>query len=271
MTYSLFIVQRPNDDVREAILRSARQRFARHGFAATTVAAVAQGAGTATGNVYRYFDDKDVLLRAAIPPSFATDLATRLAAQVRSLHGTKDPRDLPPGAEHPRLVDDLIAHGIANRHGIVFLLAKAEGTPYARVKEALVRDLVGFAIDYVHATWPGLGITPTRRTALARVYRSLLDGLADVLGNVDAADDARPLVADLGTYHRAGLGALFRSWAESARGGPDVPNDRPHAQDSVQPPARARPRRAPSPGADPRALADVPGAPPRRGRSRGRQ
>lgn len=52
------------DDKREAILQSALKLVAEQGFHGAPMAMVAQQAGVAAGTIYRYFENKDVMIRA---------------------------------------------------------------------------------------------------------------------------------------------------------------------------------------------------------------
>ncbi len=54
--------ERPASDKRERILDAAEQVFARHGFFAARVSAIAREAGVADGTIYLYFRNKDDLL-----------------------------------------------------------------------------------------------------------------------------------------------------------------------------------------------------------------
>lgn len=54
----------------EAILASAVQQFAQHGYAATEMEEIAQAAGVAKGTLYRYFKNKEELFLAAVDRSF---------------------------------------------------------------------------------------------------------------------------------------------------------------------------------------------------------
>jgi AcrR family transcriptional regulator len=75
--------QTKKNEVRTAILRSARTLFARHGYIATSLPKIAEGAGTSTANVYVYFRSKleilyelyDPWLRARIE-ALASEAAT---------------------------------------------------------------------------------------------------------------------------------------------------------------------------------------------------
>ncbi|MFM7570612.1 MAG: TetR/AcrR family transcriptional regulator [Betaproteobacteria bacterium] len=75
--------QTKKNEVRTAILRSARTLFSRHGYIATSLPKIAEGAGTSTANVYVYFRSKleilyelyDPWLRARIE-ALASEAAT---------------------------------------------------------------------------------------------------------------------------------------------------------------------------------------------------
>ena len=66
------------DAARERLLGAAARCIARDGLAATSVASVAAEAGVSRPTVYRYFDDRDTLVRAALHSA-----ATELGARVR--------------------------------------------------------------------------------------------------------------------------------------------------------------------------------------------
>lgn len=50
-------------DKREAVMRAALELVAEHGFHGSPIAAIAERAGVAAGTIYRYFENKDVLIR----------------------------------------------------------------------------------------------------------------------------------------------------------------------------------------------------------------
>lgn len=58
---------------RRAILRSAGQHFATHGYAATTTAQIADGAGIAEGTVFNYFPTKAAILVAWAASAFQAE------------------------------------------------------------------------------------------------------------------------------------------------------------------------------------------------------
>ncbi|PKP81035.1 MAG: TetR family transcriptional regulator [Alphaproteobacteria bacterium HGW-Alphaproteobacteria-18] len=68
-------------ETREALLRAARKSFATQGFAGTSVASVAAGAGTTKGALFHYFSSKEVLfLEVWTALQLEMDAAARTAA-----------------------------------------------------------------------------------------------------------------------------------------------------------------------------------------------
>ena len=74
-------VVKPRDVRREELLDAAALLVSRHG-SAVGVSSIAAAAGTATGNVYRYFESREALL-VAVKSRVVDALLERLAARVR--------------------------------------------------------------------------------------------------------------------------------------------------------------------------------------------
>ncbi|WP_222936212.1 TetR/AcrR family transcriptional regulator [Pseudomonas sp. WS 5010] len=81
-------VARPrSEEKQKALLRAAIEIFAEHGLGAPT-SAIAKRAGVAEGTLFRYFENKDVLMRAVF--DHLLDVSEQLFAEsvVKSLPGT---------------------------------------------------------------------------------------------------------------------------------------------------------------------------------------
>lgn len=61
-------MQRLKDDIRQKILASARQEFAKQGFAKASMRNIAAQAGVGVGNLYNYFPSKDDLFCTILSP-----------------------------------------------------------------------------------------------------------------------------------------------------------------------------------------------------------
>lgn len=82
------MVQHKKPEVREAILDGAFRLFSMHGYAATTLAAIAKSAKVSPGNVYIYFDSKLEILYAIYDPW----LRARVDALEKELAPIRSPR-----------------------------------------------------------------------------------------------------------------------------------------------------------------------------------
>lgn len=119
---------------RRRIVDAALELFGRRGFAATTIAAVAQQAGVSKGLAYNYFASKEAILEAVLEDSWQDSFqATREAAAI------EDPaarlrflveRTLARAAEQPELI----------RLGLQLLLQPETQETLLRAKRRLARE-----------------------------------------------------------------------------------------------------------------------------------
>lgn len=109
---------------REQILGAAREMFLAHGYAATTVPAVAQAAGVSAQNVYKAFGNKPGLLKAVFDFSIAGDDQPVPMLQRTALTHI---RDEPDPRRKFALYGQFVAE-VAPRHVPIQLLARAATT-----------------------------------------------------------------------------------------------------------------------------------------------
>jgi len=140
--------QVPKPHVREAILRAAAAELAKSGYEGTTLAEVAASAGTSTGNLYKYFANKEELFAATVPPGLVREAHTLLRRRIEALGASRDVSTL--GADHPyhAASDELLELAIVRRHELLFLLRHARGTPYASFVDDLSTSLTRLALAY---------------------------------------------------------------------------------------------------------------------------
>jgi AcrR family transcriptional regulator len=72
-------------ELRESILRAAEALFAEAGYQGATMAQIAARAGMSTGNLYRYFANKDQLFYSIVTDEFAARFMRLLNARMKSL------------------------------------------------------------------------------------------------------------------------------------------------------------------------------------------
>lgn len=204
------MAQRKKSSVTTALLTAAAEEFASVGYQGATLAAIAARAGTAVGNVYRYFPDKAALFDAAVPASLAAKLRRLLVQRVDALGGARDVGALPPDHAYHAVAEELRALAQAQRSQLIILLSNAAGTPHAGFAAQVVDDLVTCAARYGRRAYPGFRLTAARRRALERIYHGFIGHIAAIL----AGDELAAALAELERYHLAGLRAWFNGVAQ---------------------------------------------------------
>ncbi|MCC6521285.1 MAG: TetR/AcrR family transcriptional regulator [Polyangiaceae bacterium] len=207
------MAQVPKEHVRRRIVAAAAHLFAARGYAATTVASVAARAGTSTGNVYKYFAGKEALFDAVLPEAFARDVRRLTHARIVALGSARDVRELPRDARYHVVAGELLERCLAERERVVILLARAEGTRFARFAEDFGRALVSWALGYARRAWPEVPRSPALGFALSAVYRGYLRSLAEALMSLPSRPRAQAAIELLTTHHQGGLAQLFASLA----------------------------------------------------------
>jgi AcrR family transcriptional regulator len=196
------------EEVRQAILEAGRDVFAQKGYAEATVAEIARAARVSTGNIYRYFENKDVLFDEVVPKAWVKEFRGLLRERMRAARGI-DGRAASLGAAHVDAVERSLAFTIAHRREVVILLEKARGSRYEKVRGEVVSELVALAVDHAASLTPPRRVTPTMRFALDRIYEGLVTTSVMILVEYRSEEAVREAVADFGRYHLAGLSSFF--------------------------------------------------------------
>jgi hypothetical protein len=126
------------------------------------------------------------------------------------------------GPTHPYelAAGELFHFVLTHRAKILFLLGRAEGTPYAGFVEDLVQRLTKLAVAYAARTYPKAKMAAARRRALVRVYRAYLTTMAAILREEPTEQALREATAQFSTYHLAGLRAFFDAAERASEDGP---------------------------------------------------
>src|SRR5262245_2966127 len=97
------------DEVQARIEAAALRVFATRGYEAASMALMAREAGVATGNLYRYFEDKQALFEAVIPPELPGRVTSLLRRRVAALEGVTNVRELGPDSAFHTVSAELLA------------------------------------------------------------------------------------------------------------------------------------------------------------------
>ncbi len=135
----------------DLILDVAAELFAEVGYESATTNAIAERAGISIGSLYRYFPDKDVILRA---------LSSRHYEQVQTLFDdvfTKDAIYLPLDVLIDRLIDAFVNLHLACPAYKHILLGADVSADIAAVSEALDQEIIERMAGILLLTAPDLG------------------------------------------------------------------------------------------------------------------
>lgn len=197
------------DEVQARIRDAALEVFAREGFDKATMAAIARAAAISTGNIYRYYRNKEALFDALLDDAFVSRFMELMRQRAEALRGVDDVRRLEAGDRYHLLSEDLLAFCLAHRQRVILLLRHAQGTRHEAVVETLVTTLVELAVAHYLALAPSARGAEPPRFLLDRIYRNFVDALLAILGQ-DASEAAlRDAVAAFSAYHLSGLKGLF--------------------------------------------------------------
>jgi AcrR family transcriptional regulator len=206
----LRVAQVLKEEVEQRIREAALRVFAARGFGQAGVADIAREARVSSGNVYRYFESKEVLFDAVVPRSLATRLLRLLGRRVRALSGVRDVGRL-PGSAFFSAAEQLVTFSMAHRLETVILLSRTEGTPLQGFDEKLVRFLEKLALAHFQKLDPSYLSDPGSRIVLRIAYENMVRAMAMILERSADEAEIRAAVAAYSRYHLAGLKHLFET------------------------------------------------------------
>jgi AcrR family transcriptional regulator len=200
-------------ELRDAIVGAAAAELARAGYEGMTLAIVAASAGTSTSNLYKYFASKEELFAATVPPELVREIQALFRRRIEALGNSIDPSALPGDHPYQTVSGELLELAIERRHELLFLLRHARATAYTSFSDELVGSLTKLAISYAERVFATANFTASNRRTLLRLYRAFLASIASILEEETTRRGLQEAVAQLATYHLAGLRAFFESVA----------------------------------------------------------
>jgi AcrR family transcriptional regulator len=195
--------------VQEDIIAAALKLFAEKGFREATMAEIAKAAGISTGNIYRYYGNKETLFDVALPDEFVERFVDLTRRKVQALAGVQDVRLLKGESPYHLLSEELLAFCIKNRMRIVILLGKSDGTRCEGVGERVVQELCKLAIVHFHGIRPDLRVTEVMRFDLREIYRNSMCAVVNILRRFEKETAIREAIETYSKFHLAGLKGFF--------------------------------------------------------------
>lgn len=199
-------------ELRERVLAAAERVFAESGYEGATMAAIAERAGVSTGNLYRYFANKEVLFRTIFTDEFAERFLGLVRKRVGSLRASDDLEALGPEARAD--ASALLAFFLEHRTKVVVLLAHAEGSPFASFRERFVDELVKPTEAKLRADAGGRRLSKEEKLVVRLVFENTVRALVALLEDGRSDESTVEALAGFWSYQLAGLAGLAR-WVVS--------------------------------------------------------
>jgi AcrR family transcriptional regulator len=171
-------VQYLKADVKQKIISSALTEFSKSGYRNASMRDIAANADIVSGNIYRYFKNKEDLFESAVGPTF--ELIQKVDQQFQE-EITKGTDDFCSRFKNISLhiVDIFSQFGIE----LLILLDKSEGTKYASCKDEIKRTLIGSLHNVYLAELKKQGKELEDDFILDVIASSYIDGICLILRN----------------------------------------------------------------------------------------
>lgn len=167
------------DDLRKRILASAVAQFAEKGFQAATMRDIAYDAGISSGNIYRYFENKEALFDSAVGPTYklASDMGLILEEKIAGGGVTNRNLQKTMTSIEAQAFDVLLNHTAE----VIILFDKSEGTKFADLKDNMKRTLSGILRRVYTAELEKLGRTVEDNFIFDVISSAFIEGLYLIL------------------------------------------------------------------------------------------
>ena len=125
------------EEIREAIINSALEEFYDKGFLKASIYNIANGTNISTGNIYRYFKNKEALLEAVLTPTINCFFSIMNDEDIESQH-----KEFVHKLSKEQVMEFIIKQFefynenlIKHRKEIIILIDKSQGTKFENFKE----------------------------------------------------------------------------------------------------------------------------------------
>lgn len=125
------------EEVRERILSAALEEFTTNGYEEASIRAISKSAQISSGNVYRYFENKDSLFEEIVGPIYEklTSELTLIKTEVTQNHHLKNQVSI---NDLPRIDQSLFKIFETDSQILLILLLRSKGSKFEGLREELI-------------------------------------------------------------------------------------------------------------------------------------
>ncbi len=203
------MTQFKKDEVRQAILQSARKEFSLYGFQGANLRDIAKRAEQKPANIYNYFKNKDDLFQGVVAETLEA-----IETGMKFIKGWH-PSDSQPvySIEEERQTLLMIIDFIDKNRDDVYLIAfKAQGSSLAYLKEELITEtkrlFAGKISEVVKYSAGKYSYTPTE-FFFGSVNRYFLDSMLEMLRQEMKYDEMLAYIDEMLIFYYNGVMALM--------------------------------------------------------------
>jgi len=194
-------------EVRERIVDAAEGVFAQRGYVGATMAQIAKQAGLSTGNLYRYFANKEALFEHMLGEDFVREFERLLDLRVAALART----DLANLSTEAKGADEaMLRFWFDHRLRVVVLLDRADGSRHEGFGARFVARLVGLTEAQFEEDLGG-PVPEAARFMLQQIFQTSRRAVVAILERYETETELRTAFAAFRSYQLAGI-AGFREW-----------------------------------------------------------
>lgn len=193
------------EEVRLKILEAAEKLFFEIGYKKATMGMIADEASVATGNIYKYFANKDTLFRTIISEEFVNELYMLTERRVKTLSSEIMENKSLESIEKNRDANNLLRFWIKNRVKTVILLDRSDGSIYESVRNSYFNMMINESIRGNKILIKNKMMLFTFKNRLADTIR----GLINILITFEKEKDIKSAFTMSWAYHYAGIRGLI--------------------------------------------------------------
>lgn len=198
------------DEVRNNILRAALSEFKQEGYMQASMRKIALAAGITTGNIYRYFKNKEELFDAIMQPvheQYTIDLVDiREIIEFSCMNHDPNTQDY-----FNKIKSTLIRLFKTYSAELTILLNQSKGSKYEQVKSELVQ-MTFYILEGVFVKKSGKGTSLSASDqALAQMLAStIVEGLCLILRDNNEEDTIEQLVGQFLYLYSEGIAVIIK-------------------------------------------------------------
>lgn len=202
-------MQVKKETVKDIIEKTALRLFCQQGFKNTSMADIARDAKISTGNIYRYFRDKESLFLEVLPVEFIHSIEVDLKRLMILASNEHEFFKNNGNSEYWKCFDGLLGFIYGNRERILILLNAEDHFPHRSFRKKIENLLVKQAIIYLRKVHKYSAAAQAERRILYLIYSSFVESSFQILKEARSEKTFRNGLQLLRAYHLAGLHSYF--------------------------------------------------------------